>query len=399
MKNIKSRFIVIGMALTTAVAFFASTAGTLAWYAYSTRSTLSFTGTSIRKSELIHVGLVDGEWDPEQFPGDEDRPGTHKITDAEVESFGLTREAINGKSIIWTTSSTGFPQEAIKLYLNRYNYAYNFLSPVSSKTREAQGSLTLYKSPGYGETNVTGTADKGQYVCLPFAFKAIGDRPDEYLKNKKVWLVDAEVLTQTEGKRVNEAVRLHVKNPNEEFLINPSITSGTTGYTTVAGMLDLDGDGTYDYDLSNDNKEYIYGSYTGTPTYEVNPYVVPQNPEEYLPDNVNHLDLVKFPDLSTFYAKHNGGSILPVMGLEDRYITGVTYGQANYYTLAGIKPKVDTETGDLDEDTGKPLTITDDYGIGLATLTVYLEGWDHSVVNAEIGSVFNLGLTFEINKV
>ena len=49
---------------------------------------------------------------------------------------------------------------------------------------------------------------------------------------------------------------------------------------------------------------------------------------------------------------------------------------------------------------GKPIAVTDDTTkIGYSTLTIYLEGWDHSVIDQSIGYQFNLGITFEIDRV
>ena len=389
MKTLKNKIIVVGMSLTTAIAFFASTAGTLAWYAYSTNVSLSFTGTSIRKSELIHVGLVDGT----------EVENTHKITDAEISQYQLNRETSNGKSIIWTTSSTGFPVEVIKIYLERNGYAYNFLSPITTKSRDKDGAIDdneghtlLYQSPGYGVTTVTNLAHKSQYVRLPFAFKSVG-HDNENMKNKNVWLTDAEVTTSG-GRRINESIRVHVDNGTSKFLINPNQSTNDTGSTKVGGLLDLDGDGTYDFDLlSTPLKEYVYGEIkTGTPTFDET-YDVDYEHAEL--DDVNGVKEEGFPkdESSTFYAKHKKG-----VNIAD--LTGVAFKTADYYTFNGVSPDLDSN-GDYNESTGKPITTTsnDKYGIGYATLTIYLEGWDHSVVNAAIGHNFNLGLTFEINKV
>lgn len=388
MKNLKHRLIVTGMAIVTGVAFFASTAGTLAWYAYATRVSLSFTGTSVRKSELIHVGLVDGSWViDEEHPDGWDDPSTHKFTDREVFDYELTREVCGNNSIVWTTASTGFPTEAIKTFLSRSNYAYNLLSPVSTKSRalNVNTDIVLYQSPGYGITNVTELALTSQYVRLPFAFKSIGS-DSKTIKNKKVWLTDAEVLA--DDKRINEAVRLFVDNGTDKYLVNPNIEENETGFTYVGGLLDLDGDGTYDYDISN-NKEYVYGDRTGDPTYGQSGYVPP---EPYLPDNVNNVDEDYVDEgLSTFYAKHKEGVLVA-------NTSGVTYSRAEYETFGSIKPAV-LSTGYFDEDSGRPITITSNTdGIGYATLTVFLEGWDHSIRNAAIGYKFSLGLTFEIDK-
>ena len=72
--------------------------------------------------------------------------------------------------------------------------------------------------------------------------------------------------------------------------------------------------------------------------------------------------------------------------------------EADYETLNSIKP-IDDGTGVLSG--GKQICTTANTvsALGEATLTIYIEGWDHHVVNEEISHKFNLGLTFQINRV
>ena len=63
-----------------------------------------------------------------------------------------------------------------------------------------------------------------------------------------------------------------------------------------------------------------------------------------------------------------------------------------------MRPEIDTSNGHFIN--GKPIAITDSTSkIGYSTLTIYLEGWDHSVIDQAIGYQFNLGITFEIDRV
>ena len=49
---------------------------------------------------------------------------------------------------------------------------------------------------------------------------------------------------------------------------------------------------------------------------------------------------------------------------------------------------------------GKPVAHTDasDGNIAYCDLTIYLEGWDHAIINDVINAEFNLGLQFEVNR-
>ena len=50
---------------------------------------------------------------------------------------------------------------------------------------------------------------------------------------------------------------------------------------------------------------------------------------------------------------------------------------------------------------GQPVCVTastEDH-IARVDFTIYLEGWDHAVIDTEISHGFNLGLQFQINRV
>ena len=92
-KNRKITLGLIGTALITVVGIFGATAGTLAWYAYSSNVLFSFSGTSVQKSVLLNIGLVDPE---------------DKFTQQKCVEYDVVKEEHDGKSIIFTHSSNGF---------------------------------------------------------------------------------------------------------------------------------------------------------------------------------------------------------------------------------------------------------------------------------------------------
>lgn len=71
--------------------------------------------------------------------------------------------------------------------------------------------------------------------------------------------------------------------------------------------------------------------------------------------------------------------------------------KAQYVDFDYIKPTTSGTTF----SGGLPIVTTsnDDEAIGFATLTAYVEGWDHSIIDSNIGATFGLGLQFEINRV
>ena len=96
---------------------------------------------------------------------------------------------------------------------------------------------------------------------------------------------------------------------------------------------------------------------------------------------------------STFYAKHAPG----VSYLEN--LTSVAPKVAEYYCFGKVKPDV-KENGEYYAGShGLPICSTSSGSkIGYSTFTIYIEGWDHSVVDKAAGYQFNLGLKFEIDR-
>jgi len=367
--NKKANLVLLSLASVTSLALIGSTMGTLSWYAYSTHTLLSYTGTSVRKSVLLNLGIVDNN---------------HYISDSTIEDQHLVREDIDDNSIVWTTSSSGLTSEVIGEYLLASPYAYNMLSPVTSNERaiNATSDLVLYESPEFGKTAINNTADTKDYVKIPFAFK-IMNNDSELVADQKIWLTDVDV--QTSGAHLNDAVRVFVSNSQEKFLLKPNDNALVTSATKVGGLLDLNGDKIYDYNIDDNNHEYIYGHYTGTPSFSANP----QGADYY--DNVNH---TQYEEDSTFYAQRGKDASL-------LNTSSVTFLEAHYQTFGTVKPKVSGDgTFYSDGGIGKPIAYTDsEDAVGYAEFTIYIEGWDHAIVNEAAGYSFNLGLQFEINKI
>ena len=78
---------------------------------------------------------------------------------------------------------------------------------------------------------------------------------------------------------------------------------------------------------------------------------------------------------------------------------------ASYKSLSAIAPVSNPTTGELENtDPDNPTSIcttadASDHYLGRATMTIYLEGWDLSVIDEEQSHKFDLGLTFEINRI
>ena len=368
----------ISLSVVTAIAFVAVTTGSLAWYAYSRTVSVSYVGTSVAKSVLLGVGIVDdSRW----------------LSDEKLTDYKLERKNVDGHSIAFTQSTNGLDYHAIQDYLFWSPYASNMLFPLTTQSRAINSTdpLSLYKSPDYGDAIISGAAKTSDYVVIPFAFHLEVKAGSPLAADVPVWLSD--VTIQASGQNIDRAVRLYFDDGESNgFLMRPSDKGASTGYTKVGGLLDLDGDGTYDYDKSNGN-EFYYGEYTGTKTNETTKYgdKPGYDPDDVPYDNVNDVTAAEQSD-STFYAKHNAEAYL-VNAHE------LTPKQAHYETFGTVKPLVDSSGNYYAGATGKPVTYIDKTtGLGYVTLTIFIEGWDHSVIDKSAGYSFNLGLKFEINR-
>ena len=376
----RSSLFLVGAALTTFIAFVGTTTGTLAWYAYSTRVSLSYTGTSVSATEQLQIGINDP---------------TGYISASVISANNYERDENN---IVWAPPGVGFTSAVISSYLaskgslttdiGGETYA-NCLTPMTSKERALTSTddINLISAPvAFNEEN-NSPAETRYYSVLPFAFRII-DNNSNYLGGKKIWISDAKAITSGSA-HIHESLRVFARDPNataRTFLLNPS--SEDSGYNTVAGMLDLDGDGYYDrvYNTSDYNYyEIIYGknSYEGTPVYSDTALAA----DSALVD----INDTGASEANTFYAKHQEGTFTTTYA-------GLDLHRAYYYGYTDVRPTVDDATGSFTG--GLPVTITDETTkIGFSTLTIYLEGWDHSVIDQAIGYKFSLGITFEIDRV
>lgn len=367
-------FLITGM--ITVLSVIGSTAGSLAWYIYSRSVRVEFIGTSIAKSALLSVGIIDN--------------APYKIKQSTIEKYKLSREPYDGNSIVFTSSSDGLDYHVIQEYLTSSGYAVDMLFPLTTQDREISDDLTLYESPLHGETNikrVDNIAKISHYVVLPLAFK-MTDPSGGNKANVDVWMTSASV--KASGEDIDKALRLFVENSQRKFLMNPSDKSTSAGSTKVGGLLDLNKDGLYDYDKTDENKEYYYGDMTddSTITWANTEYGVPKESAQY--DNVND---VSDETESTFYAKHAEEAHLA-------NLTNVTPKVAKYETMGTVKPSYDGDNNYCEGDTGIRITTTNSTDkVGYVTFTIFIEGWDHAVVDKAANYSFTLSLAFETNRI
>ena len=394
--NIRWHLLSIGLGVLTTIGFAGSIAGSLAWWAYSTRASVSFQGTSVASSEQLQIGIK---------------------TSLDLSSFGMTKYP-EGEGVAaqyyFAKPGEGLAAGTVAYYLEHVTgtyagYAVDKLEPITSGSFTSGDTFSLKSSLIAGNRMNNEPAPISKYVKIPFAFKIqrySGGVLTE-AKGENIWLTDTlvEASSSSDGE-VYKAIRLYCegkeayKSGNDtlfrdsKFLLNPSDKVNNGGQTAVGGPLNLNGDDYYDYDVFNNTTyEIIYGETNLSDDAAIRAIeTTAQGNSDSNFDNFNEVADVPNPitEATTFTAKHRAGTYRPAN------LTAVSPKYANYETIASIAPT--DNNGDLSG--GKPLCATDlTRGIADLELTIWLEGWDHHVVDEENEHSFNLGLQFQINRI
>ena len=277
-RNLK-KIAVSTMALAMGAALAGSISGTVAWYQYSTRSTVSYSGASAHCTEnlQIRLGAIAAEAGPAVANGAVFENGVKYYTRA-TDASGAGE--LNDGTYAYTLSTTGdgdatadaadkyYPLvclgadatdwvsdlrlAAVQSYLAmvRGKADYN-LRPVTSGALALNAAAsTFYKSPiyQYESKTVWGTASALDFAELNLEFRVVdvnGSRTagdyDTFLA-KKVYLSDLEMnnLVVASKEDITDALRVSFDGTND-------ITYSTHGDdVNVFGKLDLNNDGVFD---------------------------------------------------------------------------------------------------------------------------------------------------------
>lgn len=355
--KLKNNLLFCLVTILPVVSFAGSVTGTFAWYAFNSRVRTKYSGTSVMANKQLQIGIE---------------------TDVDLTGFGLTTT----DGIAWAAPGATLTSECISYYLNEIGHASTSLYPITSRRYNENDTLQLYREID-NETIVNPqVAGIDKYVQVPLTFRVIDLSQDLPVGNREIWVTQ----TYLSGDRYNveKGVRIHFDNGSKKFIYNPSELEDA-GYTAVAGCLNLDNDPYYDYDPVS-RKEVLYGDLEAdspTPTY------VLQSGDSEL-DDINHTGET---NPTNFLAKHKDGSF------KIGNFNNLKLGKAYYESRKSIGPDYDGGTGYYSG--GKPVCITDDdeNAIGRTTMTVWLEGWDHSVVDRVIDLSFTLEVTFQCNQI
>lgn len=315
------------------VCIFGSIFGTYAWYQYSSRAGVSYSGTAIGDSDGMQIGLIS------------DR---HLASFAASDQITEDTSSISGKYVYWVKGD-GVNSDIINQFEEELGYAGSEIGPSSSGSYVTGDDFSLKTAPIMLEKTEFNPADKNRYSFIPMAIRTGA--------NSNIYLQSSSIECDDEEGQIEKAVRVSFVNPldsSTNYIYNPS--SLFDGHTAVGGILNLNAESDIYYDFEG-NKEHIYG--------EVESYTYNDSPYDGTLDVLDEY-------VTTFTANHHKG------------VYGVSY-----------VPKTAEYFGSDSVLGQKPITYTgSNGGIAQVYMTVYLEGWDESCINAEIENSYSLNLEF-----
>ena len=404
MKKTNPRNMVLGLlGLCTIVSIGGAVSSTLAWYAYASRAALMYSGTSVFDNGQLQIGLKSED-------------AISDLVDA-----GMSEEYRNGSYYYFASAGEGLSSELINIYLNARGYASDELMPVTSgwfdPADSEHNTHTLLTAPNSEVPHPTASnnrAPTSQYSQITFAFKTFYTDDEgvrHYVPGQELWLTYVQTrASQSSTGNVSKAMRMYINRDdaiygaNNGFVLNPS--SDISGETKVGGLLNLGYDEFYDFD---DNGEIVYGDYSlkqgKTDTGIINSYY---NGDDNIWDINNKWDWESKPNTDankqytdTFTATHSVNAPGYYNSLDNLDIKTAKYSGKNDVIQAK------DSTGTLVNPVGKKTSLCVTGGEGNETIgyigefdaTIYLEGWDFSVVDEEQTHKFDFQLRFEINRI
>ena len=407
-KNNRAKLLFAFLGIATFASLVGTVSGSLAWYAYSSRATLSYSGTSVNNTVQLQIGIASPNEVLTLDQIREELANNDKLDDAEKQrieasfvEFWDTAElnTWDGDSnyYYFAPVGTGLSSEFISAYLKSSGYGTNSLIPVTTGAYSRGDAFKLKKAPTDVNPRIETPAGKECYATIPFVFRVIRSNTtttNNFVEGSELWLTDAKVrASSSEDGEAYKAVRMFIDRDSsyeDDFIVNPSVTA--KGGTVVAGILDINGDNYYDYD--NEGNEYVYGDYESVGGIKT----AYAGPDEFADINGTGRVGEERKDRDSFTGKHRPG-----VNYFENYDECV-FKKAEYESLGSIAPAKDEVTGKLfNKDVNHPTSLCVTAGaaghyLGQVDFTIYLEGWDQSVIDAEIAHYFDLGLTFEINK-
>ena len=285
-------------------------------------------------------------------------------------------------------SGQGQVYKAIRMFVDRDEKTYDWIKTpdiIKTGTEDPEGNLdcTYYAKTSDSVDDVIYVYENGVWNTFDVDVKETA--PDESIYN-----VGDYYYNSTEKS-------FYVKPQHKDFIVNPSAEN--KGKTRVGGLLNRMRDDYFDYDS---NGEILYGEFDNSAlslmsTDGYNP--ASQGDTVYDVNGVGIQDPSN-EDINTFVAKHYPNT--RYYDREDIFGQDSLFGHAEFESISSITPARDNRDRLTNQDPLDPtsvcITRADDHHLGRVNITVYLEGWDFSVVDAERNHSFDLGLTFEISR-
>lgn len=402
MKKANSRNIVLGiLGIATVLSIGGAVSSSLAWYAYATRAALLYSGTSVFDNGQLQIGVK----------------SETQIQD--LKDMGMLEESHNGSYYYFAPAGEGLSSDYMNTYLSARGYASNELIPVTSGRFDPADTnynthhlLTAPSSEVRNPDAAHNLAPHDNYSQITFAFKAFKTDANgvrQYVSGQELWLTYVQTrASQTSTGNVVKSMRMYINRDvatygaDNGFIFNPSIAA--SGATKVAGLLNLGYDETYDFD---ENGEIIYGDYTikqGASDSGISDG--PYTGEDLIWDMNDKWDWASKPNneqnkkefADTFTATHSLSSPKYFDNLDNLDIKTAKYSGTDDVVQAK------DSNGVLANPSGKKTSVCVTGGesagyIGEFDATIYLEGWDFSVVDEEQSHKFDFQLRFETNRV
>ena len=250
------KFVVGLLGFCTVAAIGGAVSSSLAWYAYATRATLMYSGTSVFDNGQLQIGV------------------RSDIPVPTLVNAGMIEEQQNGSYYYFAPAGEGLSSDYLSLYLDAIGYASNELQPVTSgqfnpadANHNSFALLTAPNSEVPHPVAANNPASVKHYSQITFAFKVFTTNDNsqiEYLPNKELWITYVQTrASQDSTGQVSKALRMYIHRDetiygtNNGFIFNPSVEE--SGETKVGGLLNLGYDQYYDFD---DNGEIVYGDYS-----------------------------------------------------------------------------------------------------------------------------------------
>ena len=400
MKEINPTKFTLGLlGLITAIAIGGTVSNTLAWYAYATRANLMYSGTSVFDNGSLQIGVKSD------------------VAIPQLVNDGMTEEQKNGSYYYFAPAGEGLTSTYLNTYLEARGYASNELAPVTSGEFKmgdsayytSNGGIELKQSPNsevHCPDYTHNAATNAHFSQITFAFRAFRTAANGsliYVADQELWLTYAKTRASVNSSgNVSKSMRMYINRDaatygaNNGFIFNPS--ADEDGKTKVAGLLNLGYDQYYDFD---DHGEIIYGEYALKEGYNNDGMINSHYDGE---DEIANINGTGDNTPTTFVAKHS-----PEAPGYYANFNNVDIKTAEYKGINSIKPNKDgngTLSNPVDPNTNQTVKtsvcVTGDESVGFIgefDATIYLEGWDFSVIDEEQRHKFDFQLRFEINRV